>query len=196
MTDPKVTSWVFRSPAAERSHDHVRTSHRRGIRRGGTAAPGIPGRRRRPASRSGSLSPASVQPCPLASRDSTGPLRSRQSGMVADHDHGAGRVLHAVLAHRAEQRLGEPAVPAAAHHQQIGAVAGVEQYPGGVALGDRRVRDIAGRVEGAADRLSDDLPGDLLEVVVLLGARGYPPVAASSPRPGRAKRSRHPRPRR
>jgi hypothetical protein len=69
-------------------------------------------------------------------RDSTEPLRSRRSGMVADHDHGAGCVLHAVLADRAEQRFSEAAVPAAARHEQIGTAAGIEQYPGGVALSD------------------------------------------------------------
>jgi hypothetical protein len=40
-------------------------------------------------------------------------------------------VLHAVLADRAEQRFREAAVPAAAYHKQIGAVAGIEQYLGG-----------------------------------------------------------------
>ena len=44
--------------------------------------------------------------------------------------------MHAVLADRAQQRLGEPAVSAAAHHQEIGIVGGVEQYLRGIALDD------------------------------------------------------------
>ena len=56
--------------------------------------------------------------------------------MSADHDDGALRVMHAVLADRAEQRLGEAAVPAAAHHQEVGAVGGFEQHLSGIALDD------------------------------------------------------------
>ena len=84
--------------------------------------------------------------------------RSRIALLVADDDHGAARVVHAVLAHRAEQRLGEPAVPAAAHHQKIGAIGGVEQYPRGVALdGSGPHRDVAVRAAGRADRFGQDL---------------------------------------
>jgi hypothetical protein len=56
--------------------------------------------------------------------------------LAADHDDGAVRVMHAVLADRAEQRLGESAVPAAAHHQETGAVAGIEENLRGNALGN------------------------------------------------------------
>jgi hypothetical protein len=49
--------------------------------------------------------------------------------LAADHYNGALRVMHAVLADRTKQRLGESAVPAAAHHQEVGAVAGIEQRP-------------------------------------------------------------------
>ena len=41
--------------------------------------------------------------------------------------------MHAVLAHRAEQGFGEPAVAATAYHQQIGVTRCVEQDPGGIA---------------------------------------------------------------
>jgi hypothetical protein len=44
--------------------------------------------------------------------------------------------MHAVLADRAEQCLGESAVPAAAYHQEVGAVGGIEQYLRGIALDD------------------------------------------------------------
>ena len=69
--------------------------------------------------------------------------------LAADHDHGAVRVMHAVLADRAEQRLGEPGVPAAAQHQEVGAVGGIEQYPRGVALDDAGAQagDTAARVD-------------------------------------------------
>jgi hypothetical protein len=41
--------------------------------------------------------------------------------VAADYDDGAGCVMDAVLAHRAEQRFGESAVPAAPDHEQVGA---------------------------------------------------------------------------
>ena len=42
--------------------------------------------------------------------------------VLAAHDEDrARRVMHAVLADRAEQRLGQPAVAAGAHHEQVSA---------------------------------------------------------------------------
>ena len=80
-------------------------------------------------------------------------------------------MMHAVLADRAEQRFGEPAVPAAAQHEQVGAVGGIEQHLGGIALDDvAAYPDVAARVDGAADRVGESLLGDLLEVVILAGA--------------------------
>src|SRR6185437_4568561 len=39
--------------------------------------------------------------------------------LAAHDDDRARRVVHAVLPDRAQQRLGQPAVPAAAHHEQV-----------------------------------------------------------------------------
>ena len=51
-------------------------------------------------------------------------VRKSRSGAardrVADHHDGAGGVVHAMLADRPEQRLNEPAMPAAANNQQVG----------------------------------------------------------------------------
>ena len=52
--------------------------------------------------------------------------------LAADHDNRAVRVMHTVLADRAEQRFGESAVSAAAHHQEIGSVGGIEQHLRGI----------------------------------------------------------------
>jgi hypothetical protein len=41
--------------------------------------------------------------------------------VAADYDDWAGRVMYAMLAHRAEERFGESAMPAAPHHEQVGA---------------------------------------------------------------------------
>jgi len=87
---------------------------------------------------------------------------------AADHDNGAARVVHAVLAHRAEQRLGEPAVPAAAHHQEIRTVGGVVQYLRRVAFDDSGVHG-----DGAAWAA---FSSKSKEVAMPVGANPYPPV--------------------
>ena len=61
-------------------------------------------------------------------------------------------------ADRTEQRLGESAVSAAAHHQEISIVGGIEQHLRGNSLdGEAAHPDRAARVGGVADRVSDDL---------------------------------------
>src|SRR5580692_7839654 len=64
------------------------------------------------------------RPATAKADSASGPPREQcrpRSGLVltADDDHGTVRVMHAVLADRAEQRLGESAVPAAADYQQV-----------------------------------------------------------------------------
>jgi hypothetical protein len=63
-------------------------------------------------------------------------------------------VVEAVLAHRPEHRLGEPGVPAAAEHQQIGAIRRVEEHSRGLAMDHLRPH-LDGAVLGAhlGDRL-------------------------------------------
>ena len=75
--------------------------------------------------------------------------------------------MHAVLADRPEQRLGEPAVPAAAHHQQLGPGRCIQQHLRGVPL-HHRVPDlhIPRRAGRRPDGISDDLLRELLPVHV------------------------------
>jgi len=47
--------------------------------------------------------------------------------------------VHTLLAHQIEQRVGELAVAAAAHYEQVGAVGGVQQYLHRMTAGDLRV---------------------------------------------------------
>ncbi len=55
-------------------------------------------------------------------------LWSSVRGDVADHEHGTRRVRRDVLADRPEQHPGEPTVPAAADHEQVGAACRVDQH--------------------------------------------------------------------
>jgi D-arabinose 1-dehydrogenase-like Zn-dependent alcohol dehydrogenase len=73
----------------------------------------------------------------------------RLAFMLAAHNHDrARRVMHAVLADRAKQRLGQPAVTPGAHHEQVGSLSCGYQHLPGLAL--RHVRaNLNIRVDGA-----------------------------------------------
>jgi hypothetical protein len=113
-------------------------------------------------------------------RDSSAPARAAWPGpgsraklsalmVYAYHDDRTAGTMNAVLADRAEQRLSEPAVPSAAHHEQAGTVTGFQQRHGSAALHDLRPHpDVAGRVDEVADRLGHCLLGYRREVAVLL----------------------------
>ena len=55
--------------------------------------------------------------------------------MLAAHDEDrARRVMHAVLADRAEHRLGQAAVAPRAHHEQVGSLGHIHQHLSGAAF--------------------------------------------------------------
>jgi hypothetical protein len=93
---------------------------------GGSSAPGSRLSSRRRSGRGGpgrclarcSTTRRSAPACrrTASSRPQLQPPRSRTTPLAAEHDDGAARVVHAVLADGAKQRRGEPAVPAAAQH--------------------------------------------------------------------------------
>ena len=72
-------------------------------------------------------------------------------------------MLSAVLADRFKQRPGEPAVPTAAHDEQVGAMCRVEQHAGRVSVYDALPDgNRAARWDGAgydvAERLRSEVP--------------------------------------
>jgi len=93
---------------------------------------------------------------------------------VPDHDHGAGGVLHALMAGGAEQHAGEAASPAAAHNELARALAVLEERRGSLTLLDDP-SDLHVRV--FAEDFLDDRVEHLLGVsrgVIVLGKDGGP----------------------
>ena len=99
----------------------------------------------------------------------------------ADDDNRARRVMHAVLADRAEQRLGEAAMAAAADHQQVGASAASSRIC--AALPSRTVEltltGLAGStvslIAPASTRAA--VPAKSESIIAPIGANGVPPYA-------------------
>ena len=90
--------------------------------------------------------------------------------------------MHAVLADRAEQRLGEPAVPPAAHHQQLRPFGGIHKYMRGLSLHHARADlDIGIDHARLGDRLGEDHPGVVL-VIRHVGRREQPGAGRDLPR--------------
>jgi hypothetical protein len=85
--------------------------------------------------------------------------------------------MHAVLAHRAEQRIGEAAVAAAADHEQVRAGCGVEQDLRRMAAHDLAPDQPAVGWPGfLADRRVEPLPGVFGEVASLFHPDRRPAV--------------------
>jgi diacylglycerol O-acyltransferase / wax synthase len=99
----------------------------------------------------------------------SGPSRPEANAalfMLAAHDDDrARRVMHAVLADRAEQGLGQAAVPPAAHHEQVCSLGRRNQRRTGASLRHMRA-DLDLGVDHAhlGDRLGEDDPGVVLVV--------------------------------
>jgi acyl-CoA synthetase (AMP-forming)/AMP-acid ligase II len=101
--------------------------------------------------------------------DIPGRLSRCGSTRFAAHDQDrAGRVMHAVLADRTEQRLGEFAVTAAADDEQIRADRGVKQHLRRISVDDQASHPLAvGRRHFLADHRFNRLLGVIFEAAVL-----------------------------
>src|SRR5271169_2428067 len=102
----------------------------------------------------------------------------RSGGGYTAHDqHRAVRVMHAVLAYRAEQGLGEAAVATAADHEQFRADRGVKQDLRRMAIDDLTPDQLAvGWLNFVADHRFDRLPGVSPEVRSLFHVDRCPAV--------------------
>ena len=94
------------------------------------------------------------------------PGRQRcRSPSVPQDQNGTGSVVHAVLADRAEQHSGEPAVSPAADHEQVGTLGRAHQHVRGVPLDHQRLDHHVGRdAADLGERLEQDLARVTFEV--------------------------------
>ena len=135
------------------------------------------GRRR---GRNGSSSTGSGGGCGSVRPAGTSRTATAPGGRAAaDDDHRAGGVVQASDADRADQRVGEPAVTAVAHHEQVGVLRGGQQHPGRVAFGDDLVHGDAGRRADLGDRGAQGL-GRQLGIVGVGWLCVMPPMTSAS----------------